>query len=388
MLLRWIAIALGVVMCLVILFWAYVRFRYRFWASQPVYHIYDLFSKDKGILQPHKASSSKHLNRINIRCLRTDTVSDALQQRVTNFLRTHYNPDYYFPTSLTSFFQGHGRPCYWSFYTKKNDNDCLLGIITTRPLHLQLRWRKETLALEVSYVDFLCVDALHRRTGIAQQLIETHDYYQRQRTPEICVSLFKREGVLNPTVVPLTVLTNNIFCMHAWSSVPPLPPEYRLLAGDKQNMVYVHSFLKTNTSAFEVIAIPSVSNLIEQTKANQIFVQCLMQGTDILAVYMFRKTCVYMKPNRQDEVICLFASVQGDDDDALFVHGFRCALADILQKQKKGCAFGYLAIEEIAHNGKLRASIRTPPSVKNLCAYYFYNFAFHTVDASKCLIVQ
>ena len=60
------------------------------------------------------------------------------------------------------------------------------------------------------YVDNLCVHKDMRNKGIAPKIIQTHEYIQRHKNKNICVSLFKREGNLTG-IVPLTIYTTYQF---------------------------------------------------------------------------------------------------------------------------------------------------------------------------------
>ena len=54
----------------------------------------------------------------------------------------------------------------------------LIGVMTSRLLNVSIDNNEFT----TYYVDYLCVHKDNRKQGVAQQIIQTHDYYQRNNT--------------------------------------------------------------------------------------------------------------------------------------------------------------------------------------------------------------
>ena len=71
----------------------------------------------------------------------------------------------------------------------------IISAITSRPLNVLINNDKnnKNTNFRVYYVDYLCVDKLYRKKGIAPQIIQTHNYNQRYLNKNIVVSLFNRE---------------------------------------------------------------------------------------------------------------------------------------------------------------------------------------------------
>jgi hypothetical protein len=125
-------------------------------------------------------------------------------------------------------------------------NDKLIAVITGRPLHITFfntnKSNKIKGELDVYYIDYLCVDKLHRKKNIAPQLIQTHEYNQSHLNRNICVSLFKREEELTG-IIPLTVYKTYCFNMRNWFKPQDLSAKIQLLNGDKQNIYYLYNFI-------------------------------------------------------------------------------------------------------------------------------------------------
>jgi ribosomal protein S18 acetylase RimI-like enzyme len=67
----------------------------------------------------------------------------------------------------------------------------IIGIMTSRPIHIAINNNDKDAKFDAYYVDYLCVDKMFRKKGIAPQIIQTHEYNQRHLNKNIVVSLFR-----------------------------------------------------------------------------------------------------------------------------------------------------------------------------------------------------
>jgi hypothetical protein len=108
---------------------------------------------------------------------------------------------------------------------------------------------------------------------------------------------------------------------------------------------------------------------------------------NIVAIYIFRKTCTYIKKDK--EIISCIASVLKENiltkDE--YLTGFYVSLLSILKDNKQ---FKYLTIEDISDNRMIIKNIETniSPLVVSPMAYYFYNFAYNPFKSEKCFIIN
>ena len=202
---------------LIILFFIYIKLKYRFWSMQPVFHFYDLYYwiKNVGIINHQLPTKNRYTNFQNIKTYECSKLTEIQWKNITTFIRFNYlkHKDNTFSPKLKNiqnYFIGHNHPCYWSFYTvddvlhnsKTNDiieNKKIIGLMSSRPLKCIINGS----SFDLYYVDYLCVDKKHRKQNIAPQIIQTHEYNQSHLNKKICVSLFKREEELTG-IIPLT----------------------------------------------------------------------------------------------------------------------------------------------------------------------------------------
>jgi hypothetical protein len=422
---------IGFIILLIILLFIYVRIKYRFWALQPVFHVYDLYYwfVNAGVINKELPLKNRYTNFKNIKTISFDILSKKdIKEFVLlvqlNYLRNKENTYVPQKENILPYFTGHNGKSLWSFYwqpelildnktNKTIEHEKLIGVITGRPLNVSIFFsdkskdnnKEKEKELKVYYIDYLCVDKSCRNKGIAPQLIQTHEYNQSHLNRDICVSLFKREDELTG-IVPLTVYKSYCFNMKNWMCPPPLNANMSLLQGDKQNMYYLYNFIKANPKKWELTIYPEMSNIMELIATKNLFITMIVVEGNIEAVYIFKKSCTFIEKGK--EIICCIASMNGTLLEQDFIRGFRIALWSIVtrensinhinstnstKKTKKleelESIFCYLTVEDISDNKCIIKSItkHTYPVVVSPTAYFFYNFAFSTFKSESVLII-
>lgn len=387
---------------LILLLFIIIRLKFRFWAIQPVFHFYDIYYWffNVGIIRPKLPSKNKYTNFQNIKTKSFSYLDELTKKEIMllvklNYLRNGdniYNPD---QTNIVPYFIGHNSPSYWTFYSdseylidnkhgKSITENKIIGVITSRPLHVIIKQYNTNSLFDVYYVDYLCVHKNWRNKGIAQQLIQTHEYNQSFNNRKICVSLFKREEELTG-IVPLTVYKTYCFDMNKMGVDKGLHPKYTILKGDKQNVYHLFDFFK-ETNKYDITIYPEMTNVSELISTQNIFVSMIMYDRSIIACYIFRKSCTYLEKDK--EMICCIGSINGNElTNDEFIYGFQLSLHNILKEDNQ---FVYLTVENISDNYILINHI-----CRNVCplkvspmAYFFYNFAYNSFRSDKCFIIN
>jgi hypothetical protein len=370
---------------------------------QPVFHFYDIYYWfiNVGIIRHELPEKNRYTNFKNITTKTFEQLSETtLKQLVIliqlNYLRNNENtftPQKY---NIVPYFIGHSAPTFWSYYSEPElliDNkngttlkeNSIIGIITSRPLHVKINNTRKDALFDVYYVDYLCVNRNKRKQNIAPQLIQTHEYNHSHQNRNISVSLFKREEELTG-IIPLTVYKTYCFPMKKWGQPTSLDAKISLLTGDKQNMYYLYNFIIETTNKWDIIIWPEISNLIELVTTQNLFIKMLVVNGEIEAAYIFSKTCTFIESGK--EIISCIASIKGNKiSREEFIQGFKVALWSIIKKHPN---FQYLTIEDVSDNACIisNLSIKTHPIVVSPTAYFFYNFAYNPFKSEKCLIIN
>ena len=389
---------------IVIVIMGIIRIKFKFWALQPVFHVYDIGYAffPPGILSQNLPIENKYCNFKNIETITYNKLSSLKKKKMINFIRTHYlrnNENCFLPKkeNVMPYFLHHkntNTPLI-SFYNEKMNildqkhNDIIedtkiIGIMTTRPINVTINNAKDKDADFVAYyVDYLCVDKMYRKKGIAPEIIQTHHYNQRRINKDVYVSIFKREGQLTG-IVPLCVYSTYGFSLYKWTKPKNIEGAYSLIEISPQNFHLLLDFIKNNMSKFDIVLNSHVSNLIELLKTNNIFISAIICENQIKCAYFYRKTCVFIEKNM--EVLCCFASINDCDNNDIFIQGFKCSFWSIADKRY----FGFATIENISHNNIIikYLLIRNHPKIISPTAYFFYNFAYYTFKPEKVLFIN
>lgn len=385
---------------IVFLIYIYIRIKYGFWFMQPVFHTYDYSYRIKppGIIDSSLPSKNKYTTFRDIDTINISDLTSIQKQRFVNLIKANYlrNKNHIFtPQSenITPYFTGHNDRSFVSFFYKdehmldlKKGNIIrdrkIIGVITSRVLHIVINNCDKDAMFDAYYADYLCVDKLQRKQGIAPQLIQTHHYNQRHLNEKIVVSLFKREDNLMG-IVPLCAYSIYGFPVDTWTKPSDLSGEYKLLEINQQNFRFLYDFVRTNSNKFDILISVESTNIIELIKTKNIFVYVILCDEEIISCYFFRKTCVQIKKGL--EVLNCFASIC-DCEKNIFIQGFKISFWKIAAEHY----FGFATIENISHNDILINNIilKTKPTIITPTSYYFYNFAYPTFKPEKSLILN
>jgi hypothetical protein len=357
--------------------------------------------KPPGIIQNYLPEKNKYTNFLNIKTILTEELTPLQIQYFVNLIKNHYlqnNDNIFNPQidNIISYFKSHNDKSFISFYTEDNHmidlkkgttitDEKIIGVMTTRPIHVFINNKnnknKDSI-FNAYYVDYLCVDTLHRKKGVAPQLIQTHHYNQRHSNKNIVVSLFKREDELTG-IVPLTVYSTIGFEVNTWTKPNDLSGEYKLLEINSQNFKYILEFIRENETKFDIVICVEMTNIIELIKTKNIFIYTILSNDQIICAYFFRKTCIEVKKGL--EVLTCFASISNCDEN-IFIQGFKISFWKIASENY----FGFAAIENISHNNIIidNIKLKTKPLVISPTAYFFYNFAYPTFKPETVLVIN
>lgn len=384
----------------VCILYMYIQLKYGFWAMQPVYHVYNwnYMINPRGIIDSSLPEPNKYTNFKQIETILFDKLTSIQQTRFTNLIKAHYlqNEDNVFnpkQNNIVPYFVGNNDKTFASFFYEdnylidsKNGNlvtdKKIVGSITSRPLYITINNKNTNNTFRAYYVDYLCVDKLHRKKGIAPQLIQTHHYNQRLLNKKICVSLFKREDELTG-IVPLCTYTTYGFSVKTWTKPPELSSQYTLLKINDHNYTHVMDFIGRNHTQFDIIINTEISNTLELLKTKNIFIYVILNEDSIMCCYYFRKSCVQVEKGL--EVLSCYASIC-DCEPSLFIDGFKISFWKIAAENH----FGFSAIENVSHNNIIinNLLLKSTPLIQSPTAYFFYNFAYPTFAANKTLILN
>jgi tRNA U34 5-carboxymethylaminomethyl modifying enzyme MnmG/GidA len=96
--------------------------------------------------------------------------------------------------------------------------------------------------------------------------------------------------------------------MKNWNTPLILNAKITLLTGDKQNIYYLYNFINETKYKWDIIIYPEISNIMELVSTNNLFIKMLVVNGNIEAVYIFRKTCIYIE--KEKELVLKMAALE------------------------------------------------------------------------------
>ena len=392
---------LSIIILFIFLFFIYLRIRFKFWALQPVFHIYDLgyMFLPPGIIDHDLPQKNKYTNFKQNETFIYDQVTEYKSTKFIQFLQQHYlkkGDNVFHPKTINinPYFVAHTTKCFLTFFHEQQfvtdlkkgtaeDFDKLVGVISSRPVHVSIWKNGVKNTMDAYYVDHLCVHRDYRKKGVAPQLIQTHHYHQRHINKNIAVSIFKREGDLTG-IVPLCAYQTYGFSVNKWFKPPDFPSSTTLLEINVQNFSSLYDFLKKMTPQyFDINIHTEIGNVLELIKTKNLFIYVVMVQHEIQCAYFFKKSCVFVEKDL--EVLTCIGSINNSLNIEMFIHGFKLSFWKIAEKNN----FGFAAIENISHNYILIHNLikKTKPTVISPTAYFFYNFSYPTFSSTKTFIL-
>lgn len=361
------------IIALIILTYMYIKVKYRFWSAQPVFHIYDyhywFFSPDyisRSYPEKNKYTNFRNIIKSDISKLNSGEKTEIVALLQDHYLKDktiHFKPE---PHNIFPFFDHNGKDtCISTLYYERGGFNYknLMGAMLGKPLHVHIN----KTYFKTYYVEYLCVHRDHRKKGIAPELIQTHDYFQRHENPSVICSLFKREHNLTG-IVPLCLYDTYIFSLHDWNKKVAIHPGISILKINKSNITLLKDFLSNTKTKHTCFISTGFQNLLTLIDTNNFMVYCVIQNNQVICCYFFRNGCTYYEGNKG--VLANFCNFNNCVIPEVFVYCY----GKIIQKLKK--RFDIISIENNSDTDMIvqKILLTHKPLVVSPTAYYFYNY--------------
>lgn len=355
---------------------------------QPVFHKYDIwrhFYKTPYIVLNQRISVNKFYDGNNIKTFKYLDFENKIDEFI-DLLQCHYiESDRVLVTAsketFRSYFTGQNNTSFISIYREKVneniDNQMLLvkppilGCISSRAINVFF----ENIKSSVYFIDHICI---HRNfksksnyKNIVYKLIQTHEYNQRYKNPDIKISLFKKEMDLIEGVVPLIKYNKYLFHLHPLTKRPILPSHTTCVRILKTNLDLILDFLVNVRSIFTFGAISDIGNITTLINNNEIYIYCLLKGKQKLAYYFFKNSQIQYE-DIGGNVFEFMGSYNNTKSGDLFFSGFLYAINSI----RKVHIFHMLLYENVSHNVYLLDRMLKCHHIilQNECVYYLHNY--------------
>ena len=398
-------------------FTAYLKYKLKFWLTQPVFHMYNLWYwiKPPGVIMSELPSvqsitqngASKYLNQFHIKTLDFESIKEdnVLCEQICNFIKSYYiygsktavyTPD---KNDILNYHIGTNHPSFFTIYEKPKilfekgepitSIKDIIAVIAAKAVNITLKNKR---TFPTYYIDNLCVHPQNRKDGIAPQMIQTQCYNLRHANKKIQTCLFKREGQLN-ALVPLVVYDTFCFDLTDLFAIYKKEVSFENVTEiSVRQLPLFTDFIKLKTPYFECIVMPDITNLMNLIKTENIIIYALLDtNKQILATYVYRNLNLNYDGKKVMECISivLHESILQEKEKEEAKKVYQLSFNIALLKLKKKFPFDLLLIENTANANLIidcfnnNNNTNTLLKFKSPTAFFLYNYAHHTIHKSS-----
>ena len=378
----------------VIIIYSIFKWKYGFWMSQPVYHLYDVsyYLAKPRVIKKDLPDKNRYVNIVNVKTKFTSTFSEQDWTGLVVFLQKYfirekhnvYNPKM---DNVVPFFKDSKSMCsfYYETVQYKNETDGSIivndrhisAVMTSRPIFCILYKTH----IPVYYVDYLCVATNKRKSGLAPTIIQTHHYNQRRMNPGIQISLFRRDQEMT-WIIPLTYYDTHVYDVKEYSMDIRIHAKYQLVHATAGIIDRVMEFISNHTYKYDACLYDCYEAIKCQIDTNNMFVYALINKSEpdgMVAVYILKNPKVTVM---HYTVTTLIGSIQGSVTDEVFYYVF----LKIIQKLPGDNRL--IAIENTSDNNRILQKMnKSKPVLISPTAYFLYNYICQPIASNKCLIL-
>jgi len=386
---------------------AYIKLKYPFWNTQPVFHVYDFwrnFTTTPFYIQTGFPMKTKFYSGKNVS---TSAYSDMKHEEILktlDLIQCCYIPsDRVIITmdvsGLHNNMTGYNNPSYVSFYndidysieydpsglsiTNVKEKTLPVACLISKPTRFFFNPNGNMEERCLYYWDYISIHRSYSKKNIIYNLIHSADYNQRIKTPDIHGSIFKKEETLCEGIVPLTQYKNYTFYLRN-IKLSPLPPKFTVTRVLSENIGLFSDFLygivhpkrangnENANSPFSIISLPDMGAINALLLSDQLYCYILQNNDHVYGIYVFKNTNINYEDVEEGNLLECAMSISNSDMDGLFFSGFLNSLRSILSLQKK---YKMIIFNNTSHNYKLleKWQWKYTPVFDNNAAYYLYN---------------
>lgn len=385
-----------ILLLIYLLFVAFIKIKFSFWSSQPVFHFYDLlyWLKPPGIINKDIPKYNKFFNTIDIITKGYHDYDSNSIIIICDFIKKYYSNKSdikYIPNknNIVEYLKSCNNKSFITLYTNNktiitNQNinfDDIVGVITCKSINITLKNKK---SFSTYYTDNLCVHPGYRNKGIAPKLIQTHYFNIRKYNENINTCLFKREGNMT-AIIPLVTYHTYTYNINDLSKIKNNYNENFVIEINSKNIHLFTNFIFNNTKSFDCVIVPDISNIINLINTNNISIYGNIINNHLSCVYIFRDASLEYKSSSSIECIATLYNKDILDISTFFEYFFIS-----LNKCNKKYTSKYLLFENTADTYNIIDYI-SKHNIKQLynnpTAFFLYNYACYTCNPKHTFLL-
>ena len=376
-------VILFIVLFTLFIFFIVIKITNRFWSSQPVFHVYNIWNWlfPKGIIQ-HTIPKNGKFYDLNIVCTTFKEATTLQKKQFLYFLQSNCflkNNSLSLLPKKNEIYEYLKYQKNYSFlslqyngYDKK-----LVGILSSRLLSGHLNGNK----IFISYMDNLCIHKDYLKSDFGYKQIYSH-YLKSRSLGAPPIFLFKRYKRLK-SLVPF--VSFNSYLLNINKLIKPnlnLPNTIICYLITSQNFNILLDYMFLLQKSFKNFIIPPFNVLKNLVESNNIFPFVIKNNTQLIGIIFYKKTYLYYK---KQEIIEYIASYCSKDMYKYFVNSF----TNTLYILKKKIDIRLISVDNISHNNLILNNLLKTTIPLNIIPtlYYFYNFIYKPVKIRETFIL-
>lgn len=364
---------------------AYIKIKYPFWSTQPIYHSYDWISPC--FTRPFLLNviKTKYYDPMQYQ---TKIYSDCDNSELCKLLQEHYTEEeqvlhkveiktidniYKDPRSMITTYRlqdfsykGHGE-------LQINQYKNILGMTGSYPVKLSISTPNTTLEVKGWVLHHICSNRYEsvKRKEIHQKLLDNHIYNIFQTTGEPTFHLIVKYGIQFTGVVPFVKTTQNIYNIKN-SGKTHLRPGYSVNVCKEEHYQNLFEILETeNMNVLYNLSLERAS-LISQIESESIRIYLLFDKRQIIGIYIVKpENLFYDDYDGYGMVVTSSISLcRTESQHTAFQQGFQYLVSELSRKQTS-----ILKINGLSDNIQLHPNtINRPPIEKVPLCLYLHNY--------------
>lgn len=351
---------------IIVIIHIYIKIRFRFWSSQPIFHTYNLiyWLFPPGIIQYKIPESNKFYNH-SLSHHRWRDLDNKTKSMIYSFIKMNYIKfETKYNTKKSDFINTISDSAFITLQKQRNPKK-ILSCLTTRPLECFNKNKK----FNLWFFDFLCVHRKERKKSLGYKQIYTHYCMSRKNTKDF-IFLYKDTGHCDIRV-PLTIFKTYSINSSKWERINyEIPRNIITYLINSSNSELLFHFLSEVRINFDCIIMPKTFDLGRLIDCDIILPTVILDHQDVVATIFFRRS---LASKNNEQIIECIGSYCRKGYEETFKDSFQNSIA-LLKKHYK---FSIIRIENISHNYILLQKIlkKSIPKRVDNTGYYFYNCA-------------
>uniref|UniRef100_A0A6C0C103 Uncharacterized protein n=1 Tax=viral metagenome TaxID=1070528 RepID=A0A6C0C103_9ZZZZ len=361
------SIIIAVIIITIILYLAFIKIKYPYWSSQPVYHSYDLFnifysSPYVHLKQPYKSKYYDCLRVKTVKYVELENKHKMIELLQTNYIESDELLYEINEKSLDHIYQGSQYPCFISVYNdqtftykdgklKINKMDYLQGVIGSKPILFN--------GMNLQFVVHQCCEKNEKdNKKINRTLLQSHVYNIMKQCPENQGFLIRKNIDDFEGVVPFVCYDTYCVQLDYKDKKYDLPQGHFIVKGGSQHLQNIQEFI-TNMQMDYKICYDLVYD-------NDIIIYLYYVLENLCGIYVLKKTHTYDE-NAEGYILEFVSSYSILENPGDFCVGFDYLCGLFVKENVKK-----LHMHDLGHNNVCIERWKQP-TYKYKSSLYLYN---------------